>query len=76
LKAQPFYKMKKTKKSRAVVNLCSILGIVNENGKLFSANYIIEGISLMNERCNGLGGDSQLMVYTPNIKITTPYISF
>ena len=56
MKAQPFYKNEKTKKSRAVVNLCSILGIVNENGKLFSANYIIEGISLMNERCNGLGG--------------------
>jgi len=36
--------------------LCSILGIVNENGKLFSAKYIIDGISLMNERCNGLGG--------------------
>jgi glutamate synthase domain-containing protein 1 len=56
LEAQPFYKNEKIKKSRAVVNLCSILGIVNENGKLFSANYIIEGISLMNERCNGLGG--------------------
>ena len=56
MEAQPFYKNEKIKKSRAVVNLCSILGIVNENGKLFSAKYIIEGISLMNERCNGLGG--------------------
>lgn len=39
-----------------VVNLCSILGIVNENRKLLSAKYIVEGISLMNDRCNGLGG--------------------
>jgi len=39
-----------------VADLCSILGIVNEGGKLFSASSIIEGITLMNERCNGLGG--------------------
>ena len=39
-----------------VADLCSILGIVNESGKLFSASSIIEGITLMNERCNGLGG--------------------
>jgi len=39
-----------------VINLCSILGIVNENRKLLPAKYIVKGISLMNERCNGLGG--------------------
>ena len=39
-----------------VADLCSILGIVNEKGKLFSSSYITKGISLMNERCDGLGG--------------------
>ena len=36
--------------------MCSTLGIVNENGRPFSASGIIKGIRLMNERCNGLGG--------------------
>ncbi len=39
-----------------MVDLCSTLGIVNENGRRFSASSITQGISLMNERCNGLGG--------------------
>ncbi len=39
-----------------MADLCSILGIVNEQGRAFSSRSIIEGIRLMNERCNGLGG--------------------
>jgi glutamate synthase domain-containing protein 1 len=36
--------------------LCSIMGITSESGKLFSANQIVRGIKVMNDRCNGLGG--------------------
>ncbi len=39
-----------------MADLCSTLGIVNESGRRFSASSITKGISLMNERCNGLGG--------------------
>lgn len=38
------------------MHLCSTLGIVNENGRPFSASGITKGIRLMNGRCNGLGG--------------------
>jgi glutamate synthase domain-containing protein 1 len=49
-------KLHLNRKRGVVADLCSILGIVNESGRLFSASYITKGISLMNERCNGLGG--------------------
>lgn len=35
---------------------CAVFGIINENGKRFSGSYILEGIALMHERSNGLGG--------------------
>jgi len=35
---------------------CAIFGIVNENGKTFDGSMILEAISLMHERSNGLGG--------------------
>lgn len=35
---------------------CAVFGIINKNGKRFSGGQIIEGISLMHERSNGLGG--------------------
>jgi len=50
-----YYKAKKIKLG-VVADLCSIMGIINESGKLLSAKHIVEGISTMNERCNGLGG--------------------
>jgi glutamate synthase domain-containing protein 1 len=35
---------------------CAIFGIVNENGKTFDGSIVVEAISLMHERSNGLGG--------------------
>ncbi len=35
---------------------CAIFGILNESGRTFSGNKVIDGISMMHERSNGLGG--------------------
>ncbi|HBT20789.1 MAG TPA: hypothetical protein DEA47_05450 [Peptococcaceae bacterium] len=35
---------------------CSICGIMNKKGRVFSGNDIIQSIALMHERSNGLGG--------------------
>jgi len=35
---------------------CAVFGIINECGKRFSGEAAIEGISVMHERSNGLGG--------------------
>ena len=35
---------------------CSISGIMNKKGRVFSGNDIIQSIALMHERSNGLGG--------------------
>ncbi len=35
---------------------CAILGMMNEQGKAFGGGTIIDGISMMRERSNGLGG--------------------
>ena len=35
---------------------CAVFGIINENGILFDGNMIINGIAMMHDRSNGLGG--------------------
>ena len=35
---------------------CAVFGIINESGKNFSGRKVIDGITLMHERSNGLGG--------------------
>jgi glutamate synthase domain-containing protein 1 len=35
---------------------CAIFGIIDENGKLFDGRMIIDGITMMHDRSNGLGG--------------------
>jgi len=35
---------------------CAVFGIINEKGTKFSGTQIIDGISLMHDRSNGLGG--------------------
>ncbi len=35
---------------------CAIFGILNENGTPFSGSRVIEGIAMMHDRSNGLGG--------------------
>ena len=35
---------------------CAVFGIINENGILFDGNMIINGIEMMHDRSNGLGG--------------------
>ena len=35
---------------------CAIFGIINENGDLFDGNMAIDGIEMMHDRSNGLGG--------------------
>ena len=35
---------------------CAIFGILNECGRTFNGSRVIDGISMMHERSNGLGG--------------------
>ncbi len=35
---------------------CAVFGVMNESGKRFGGETVIEGISVMHERSNGLGG--------------------
>jgi len=35
---------------------CAIFGIIDENGKIFDGRMIIDGITMMHDRSNGLGG--------------------
>ena len=35
---------------------CAVFGIINEAGRLFSGSRILEGIAMMHDRANGLGG--------------------
>ncbi len=35
---------------------CAVFGIMDENGSLFSGSQIIDGIAMMHDRSNGLGG--------------------
>jgi glutamate synthase domain-containing protein 1 len=35
---------------------CAVFGVINESGDRFSGGMIMDGISLMHERSNGLGG--------------------
>jgi glutamate synthase domain-containing protein 1 len=35
---------------------CAIFGIINENGDLFDGSMVIDGIEMMHDRSNGLGG--------------------
>jgi glutamate synthase domain-containing protein 1 len=35
---------------------CAVFGVMNEGGKAFSGSMVMEGISIMHERSNGLGG--------------------
>ncbi|MHB1334585.1 MAG: class II glutamine amidotransferase [Candidatus Humimicrobiaceae bacterium] len=35
---------------------CAVFGIINENGDLFDGSMVIDGIEMMHDRSNGLGG--------------------
>ena len=35
---------------------CAVFGIINENGSLFDGRMVIDGIEMMHDRSNGLGG--------------------
>ena len=35
---------------------CAVFGIINENGGLFNGGMVIDGIEMMHDRSNGLGG--------------------
>jgi len=35
---------------------CAVFGIINENGGLFDGGMVIDGIEMMHDRSNGLGG--------------------
>lgn len=35
---------------------CAVFGVINESGKLFNGRMILEAISMMHDRSNGLGG--------------------
>ena len=35
---------------------CAVFSIINESGKRFSGNQVLEGIAMMHDRSNGLGG--------------------
>ncbi|MHB1346875.1 MAG: class II glutamine amidotransferase [Candidatus Humimicrobiaceae bacterium] len=35
---------------------CAVFGIINENGEVFDGSMIIDGIKMMHDRSNGLGG--------------------
>ncbi len=35
---------------------CAVFGIMDENGSLFSGSHVIDGIAMMHDRSNGLGG--------------------
>jgi glutamate synthase domain-containing protein 1 len=35
---------------------CAVFGIINENGGLFDGGMVIDGIKMMHDRSNGLGG--------------------
>ncbi len=47
---------------------CAILGIMDEQGKAFSGGTIIDGISMMRERSNGLGGGFAAYGIYPDFK--------
>lgn len=44
------------KENTRIPSGCSISGIMNRKGSVFSGNDIIQSIALMHERANGLGG--------------------
>jgi len=46
----------KYKSDYRVPSGCAVFGVMNENGELFGGNTIIDGISMMHDRSNGLGG--------------------
>jgi len=35
---------------------CAVFGVIDENGKLFDGRMVIDGIAMMHDRSNGLGG--------------------
>ncbi len=52
--------IKKTRKSDypdyKIPSGCAVFGIINESGKSFDGSMIIDGIAMMHDRSNGLGG--------------------
>jgi len=46
----------KYKSSYRVPSGCAVFGIANEERKLFNGSMVIEGIEMMHDRSNGLGG--------------------
>lgn len=46
----------KYKSDYRVPSGCAVFGIINEKGKIFNGEMIINGISMMHDRSNGLGG--------------------
>ena len=35
---------------------CAVFGVINESGRTFSGSTVLEGIAIMHDRSNGLGG--------------------
>jgi glutamate synthase domain-containing protein 1 len=50
------YKNKKELPEFNIPSGCSVFGVINESGERFSGRVAIEGISVMHDRSNGLGG--------------------
>lgn len=51
-----------------MINDCSILGIMDQSGKVFSGRDITEGIANMHDRGNGLGGGFAVYGMYPDYK--------
>jgi len=58
-----FYDMDRIKKNTKeyfsrfkIPSGCAVFGVINEAGERFSGEMVIDGISIMHERSNGLGG--------------------
>ncbi|MHA1792898.1 MAG: class II glutamine amidotransferase [Promethearchaeota archaeon] len=47
---------------------CSVLGILDENGERFDSGPIVDGISVLHERSNGLGGGFAAYGIYPDFK--------
>ncbi|MGM0368308.1 MAG: class II glutamine amidotransferase [Actinomycetota bacterium] len=63
---------KKTKKEKFMENRipsgCAVFGIFNQSGSKFNGNAVLEGISMMHDRSNGLGGGFAAYGIYPELK--------
>ncbi len=51
-----FYRNKKEFPKFKIPSGCAVFGVIDESGKRFSGEIAMEGISVMHDRSNGLGG--------------------